>query len=95
MGELISASAFVLLHIVHPIIVFGEMVRWIRGWKIFFRPEERLVPAIRRGEANEPIPDEESEVVDEHVPVPNAVLPPSVVQSGVQPKKVTVYVYEF
>ncbi|MFJ1528301.1 hypothetical protein ACIOFV_07710 [Streptomyces mirabilis] len=95
MGEWISAFGFVLLDWVHPVLVAGEMIRWIRGWKMFFRPEGQLSPVVSRVEANEPIPDEQPAEVDEGVPVPNVVLPQPVPLGDAKPKRLTVYVYEF
>ncbi|MFI9247152.1 hypothetical protein ACIGXF_32295 [Streptomyces sp. NPDC053086] len=45
--ELLQMVAFVLLHYCHPLIVGTEMMRLIKGWIIFFRPEPLREPELR------------------------------------------------
>ncbi|MFF7525110.1 hypothetical protein [Streptomyces pseudovenezuelae] len=95
MGEVISVVAFVLLHWVHPVIVLVELTRLIRGWAIPFRSKRQPLPVALPAEVIEPKPDEQHEGTKDMSPAPHAVIPQPVPWGDAQPKKVTVYVYEF
>ncbi|WP_190181238.1 hypothetical protein [Streptomyces naganishii] len=98
MGDAVGAVVFVLLHFIHPVIVFVELARLIRGWKIWktlFRSHRRKRSVARREKAAEPGPDEQREVEVETPPIPKVVLPGPAPWGDATPKRVTVYVIEF
>ncbi|MFF1468065.1 hypothetical protein [Streptomyces mirabilis] len=52
--ELLTAIAFVLLNVCHPFLIGLEMMRLIKGWKIFFRPEPERQPERREVQPEPP-----------------------------------------